>query len=857
MPTDSPLRKIVRKPKFARAYVIASVAILLATTLLWGILGARLQQGNADQLVNVYLFGHSATLHGALLPGQHTFLFKWPLFLLVKLFGASATALLVFTVGTVVATVAALAAIIYRIERRPLVFGTLCLALASVLLLVPAQPYAGGLLPVNMAMLTTRNLEYVLYIASLALVIRSPRLRSRGFWLAAAGLALLMASDKLFLTISLGGALLALIVYARARSWNMVGSSVNWLIVGVIAAAGAVSGLWLIGASGLTHIASQSGVGPYALVHNAHGLALGVIYAVLGLLTNFGANPAFDATELRHIPGRLHAHLLSVGGITFLINAAILAAGLIIAARLIGSSLIQKKTERSHFDTQTTLSVTLIWTTLAAFGSFIVSNHYYLVDARYLTISLFAIFIAGSTFISKKRYRPEKVVLAGLVIAFGIVLGLPAAVQTYNDDKAALATVNGRNLVISQVLARHPVKVLVGDYWRVIPTNFVSGSRLHVMPLSGCTQARSALSSQVWQPDLRHNSFAYLLSLDGNLTDYPNCTLKQVTDAYGHPNASVLVAGSLSQPKELLLFYDHGVHKSAPTTVQPPKGPATVLPITLDELPYTSCPAPTAVNIVAHQDDDLLFMNPDIIHDVKAGHCVRTVYVTAGDGGSGKFYWLSREQGSEAAYSSMVGLANIWVQRIVELSNHEFVTVANPRGNSQISLIFMHLPDGNLKGQGFKSSNYESLAKLSQGKISTLHAVDGQSSYTSSQLTAALSALMYTYQPAEIRTQANYISTVYPDHSDHMAVGSYVKGAYKQFEEQQYGDQVMIPFKFYIGYPIHYMPANVSGPDLTQKEALFLDYAKFDNAACRSSLQHCQLASTYNAYLTREYQNPY
>src|SRR5665811_1863172 len=214
MPTVSHLRKIVRKPKFARVYVFVSLVILLATTLLWAILGAKLQQGNADQLVNVYLFGHSATFHGALLPGQHTFLFKWPLFLLVKLFGSSAIAFLVFTVGTVLVTVAALAAIIYKIERRPLVFGTLCLALASVLLLVPAQPYAGAILPVNMAMLTTRNLEYVLYIASLVLLIRSPRPKSRGFWLATAGLALLIASDKLFLTISLGGALLALIVYA-------------------------------------------------------------------------------------------------------------------------------------------------------------------------------------------------------------------------------------------------------------------------------------------------------------------------------------------------------------------------------------------------------------------------------------------------------------------------------------------------------------------------------------------------------------------------------------------------------------------------------------------------------------------
>jgi LmbE family N-acetylglucosaminyl deacetylase len=708
-----------------------------------------------------------------------------------------------------------------------------------------------------MAMLTTRNLEYILYIASLVYLARSPRLKSWGFWSAIGCMALLMASDKLFFTISIGGAFLALVVYARARCWAMVSSSVNWLIAGVIAAIGAASALWLISATGVTRIASQSGVvGPYGLVHNLHSMALGVIYAVLGLLTDFGANPAFDATRLRDIPGRLQAHLVSPGGITYLINAAILAAGLVMAIRLVTASLSPKENKKTHFDNKSLLSIMLIWTTLAAFGSFIVSNHYYVVDARYLTISLFAIFIAGATFISKRHWQPEKVVLAGLVIAVGIVLGITSAVQNYSDDKNGLATLNLRNSVISQVLSRHPVTALVGDYWRVIPIKLASGNTVNVMPLAGCTLVQNVLSSKVWQPDLHSSSFAYLLSLDVNLTNYPSCTLKQVTHAYGRPNASALIAGSLSQPKELLLFYDHGTNNSAPKTPQPPKGPATVLPITLDQLPYTTCPAPTIMNVVAHQDDDLLFMNPDTIHDIKAGHCVRTVYVTAGDSGIGQFYWLSREQGSEAAYSAMVGTTDVWVQRIVELSNHEFVTIANPRGNSQISLIFMHLPDGNLKGEGFKTSRYESLAKLNQGKLSVLHTVDGQSTYTSSELINALSSFMHTYQPAEIRTQANYISAVYPDHSDHMTVGTYVQRAHKQFDDQQYGGQVIIPLKFYIGYPIHQMSANVSGADLAQKETVFLNYAKFDHAACQS-LTQCQRSSTYGAYLAREYQNAY
>ncbi|WP_410721392.1 PIG-L family deacetylase, partial [Burkholderia sp. SIMBA_048] len=54
---------------------------------------------------------------------------------------------------------------------------------------------------------------------------------------------------------------------------------------------------------------------------------------------------------------------------------------------------------------------------------------------------------------------------------------------------------------------------------------------------------------------------------------------------------------------------------------------------------------------VAHLDDDLLFMNPDIASNVAAGGCVRVVYLTASDAGEGDTYMLGRERGVRAAYA--------------------------------------------------------------------------------------------------------------------------------------------------------------------------------------------------------------
>ena len=225
-------------------------------------------------LIDTALFKTWPTFYNATFPSTDSFFLKWPIFFLIKLFGSTSSAFTVFTIAIVMWTVAALLAIIYKIERRPLIFGTICLALASVLLLVPAQPYAGGILPVNMAMLATRNIEYIVYIISLIVIIHSPRIKSWRFWLAVACLSLLIASDKLFLVFSVGGALIALIIYASIRTWKLVTASINWLILGALASAIAIGILALINASHLTHLSNQSSIGPYNMSSNASNIAL-------------------------------------------------------------------------------------------------------------------------------------------------------------------------------------------------------------------------------------------------------------------------------------------------------------------------------------------------------------------------------------------------------------------------------------------------------------------------------------------------------------------------------------------------------------------------------------------------------
>lgn len=841
--------------KLQLGYVVFGFGVLLASSLVWSYLGARLQQLNADQLADPLLFGDRTVFHGAAFPAQHTFLLKWPLFYLIKLAGYSQLSFIIMTMLVAVATVALFAYLLYRIDRRPLQFGTLCLALASCLLLVPAQPYAGALLPANMAMMTTRNLEYIVYIFGLVFIARQPKVTSWRFWMAVLTLGLVCASDRLFLDLTVCGAAAAMMVYGLRQRWKLVSLSVNWLLASLLAGAVALAALWVITAVQATHIVGQTGASPYAVVHSVKGLVLAAIYGASDLLTNFGANPAFDGTVLRQIPELLRHRLLSISGLSFVLNGAVLLYGLLACYRVLQAGLVKGVKGKGHAaiikpGSSLRLASMMIWSSLAAVAAFVLANHDYAVDSRYLTICLFAVFIALATYSSQKRLQAERLLLVGAVLCVGMVAAIPQVLQTHRAGSHALAALSSRNQLVAQALKTHHSTTLVGDYWRVLPIETSGATGITVLPLQNCTEPRTVLTSQAWQPNLLNHPFAYLLSFDKGLTDYPACNLQQVTGYYGRPNATELIAGTLAKPAELLLFYDQGLQM--PTTVTQT---STIFPITLDALPAPACQVSSVMNIVAHEDDDLLFMNPDILQDIQAGDCVRTVYMTAGDAGQGHQYWLARERATEAAYSRMAGLKITWIRRVVYLANHQYVTVVNPLGNHRLSLIFMRLPDGGLRGQGFASTHGESLHRLYDNTINALHTVDGQSVYNSKQLVSALSQLLLTYQPAMIRTQSNFPGKEFPDHSDHQAVNLFTQQAYAIYKNQQYGGRIMAPIRYYIGYPIRQLPPNLSKTDRVQKRAVFLEYAQYDSGVCRSTEQ-CKHTPTYGAYLQREYQNP-
>jgi hypothetical protein len=117
----------------------------------------------------------------------------------------------------------------------------------------------------------------------------------------------------------------------------------------------------------------------------------------------------------------------------------------------------------------------------------------------------------------------------------------------------------------------------------------------------------------------------------------------------------------------------------------------------------------TMMQFVGHEDDDILFMNPDLENFLGAGYGTVTVVTTAGEADGtvdesspgcpapaqeGRFVFAHhRQDGMRAAYAHMAGLSNVWSRGAYNI-NGRLIEIDALQGAAQIQLIFLNLPDG-------------------------------------------------------------------------------------------------------------------------------------------------------------------
>ena len=236
-------------------------------------------------------------------------------------------------------------------------------------------------------------------------------------------------------------------------------------------------------------------------------------------------------------------------------------------------------------------------------------------------------------------------------------------------------------------------------------------------------------------------------------------------------------------------------------------------------------PNKVSIYFAAHEDDWQLFMNPSAFEDVGGGaHKTVFVHLTAGDDGLGTGsggrkhpYYLARENGALEAIRFMTDADKSPLRdqngKMV-FNGHSMFRVSYPAAVG----YFMRLPDGNIRGDGFSDTGFQSLKRLATGQIDTLSAVDGSTSYRGwGDLVATLRDLIGYERRTAPLLQINVADTderINPgDHSDHLMTA---KAALEAAQGMSCVRRV-----YYVDYASAHLPANLNSQERDMESAVF------------------------------------
>ncbi|MFJ8312986.1 MULTISPECIES: PIG-L family deacetylase [unclassified Streptomyces] len=252
--------------------------------------------------------------------------------------------------------------------------------------------------------------------------------------------------------------------------------------------------------------------------------------------------------------------------------------------------------------------------------------------------------------------------------------------------------------------------------------------------------------------------------------------------------------------------------------------------------------------MVAHPDDDLYFMNPEVVATLRAGHRVVTVYITAGESDGRNnipgadapaepdqpAYASARMQGLRQAYSWMsAGVTGArWSRSALAMPNGASAETAQL--GAQVTLV--HL---GLREEALPDTPYVGLAELWHGPggtATTLRTpgspVAEESGYTRGGLIDAIAWLLERYRPGVVHYldplpdhqshdaphRRHFDQPGFSDHRDHTVAAKFVLAALSRDDAWARGRSFV---QAYRGYYNARWPANLSAVQLDHKvEAL-------------------------------------
>jgi LmbE family N-acetylglucosaminyl deacetylase len=234
-----------------------------------------------------------------------------------------------------------------------------------------------------------------------------------------------------------------------------------------------------------------------------------------------------------------------------------------------------------------------------------------------------------------------------------------------------------------------------------------------------------------------------------------------------------------------------------------------------------SGPGNGTVYVMAHQDDEVYFMEPDAAASLQSGKPTTLVWITAGSSGDGAAVWQARENQSRAAAANAVGLPSNWTcgpRLYLGRLSPNYCTL---NGAPQIVHISLRLPDGSTSSLWATDGG----APFFVAPVSTLTSADGASVYSRSDVVQVLTQILADSSAVVLGTMDSTLAYG-DDHTDHHTAGLFALEA-----ARNYGRPLAV--QIYRGYSIDgegYYPipvaeaANLSSADVAEKVSLLSPY---------------------------------
>ncbi|OKK19324.1 hypothetical protein AMK16_14435 [Streptomyces sp. CB00455] len=268
-----------------------------------------------------------------------------------------------------------------------------------------------------------------------------------------------------------------------------------------------------------------------------------------------------------------------------------------------------------------------------------------------------------------------------------------------------------------------------------------------------------------------------------------------------------------------------------------------------------SVTAGSVLQVVAHPDDDLFFMNPDLSRSLLSGIPVTTAYLTSGEADGRNeahgaeasdpeqpadrtHYAEARQNGIRSAYAQMAtgDRTSAWKRTVIPTAGGGQAELDVLMAKPQVNLVWLQLREARSTG----GDAPDSLRGLWNGRIPALGAqltsgtpVKQQFTYTKDQLTQAIAGILARYKPTTIRMQdptpGRYPeSGKYTDHQDHMYGARFVQAATAAYAAQV-TDRPRFSVQNYLGYHNSTLPHALDPQTAETKTGYLKTYAWHDH----------------------------